>query len=282
MKSSESLGCSAKVAVISGGSSGIGLACARTLLERGYRVALLARDPDRLMAVQCDLERHHPNFVEVIAVDVTDANATRAAINEIYDRWQRIDWLITSAGVVEPGLFRDLDLQAHRMQMETNYFGSLHLIQAAAPLMAGGNGRITLVSSGAAFIGIAGYSGYAPGKFAVRALAEILNLELAPQGVAVSLAIPPDTDTPQLDGEHAKRPMVTKLIAQNGGMMNARDVAKSLIRQAERGNFILAPSQLMAWLGYLHSLYRPILMWKQRRLLRQCCQDAPSVPARDV
>ncbi|RYE30033.1 MAG: SDR family NAD(P)-dependent oxidoreductase [Hyphomicrobiales bacterium] len=256
-----------KIAVISGGSSGIGLACARVLLGRGYRIALLARDPARLRAAATELGAG--GNVDLLPVDVTDAAACQAAIGEIASKHGRIDWLITSAGIVEPGLFRDLDLSAHRAQMETNYFGTLHLIQAAIPVMGRHGGRITLVSSGAAFIGIAGYSGYAPGKFAVRALAEILRLELAEDGIVVSFVAPPDTETPQLEGERPKRLLVTRLISEQGGTLTAGQVAERMIAQAETGAFFLAPSRAMAWLAQFHSLYRPILAWQQRRILKR-------------
>jgi 3-dehydrosphinganine reductase len=258
-----------KVAAISGGSSGIGLACARVLLGRGYRVALLARDPERLREAAAGLGSSAEARIDLLPVDVTDAAACQAAIAEIASRHGRIDWLITSAGIVEPGLFRDLDLSAHRAQMETNYFGTLHLIQAAVPVMRVQGGRITLVSSGAAFIGIAGYSGYAPGKFAVRALAEILRLELDEDGIAVSFVAPPDTETPQLLGERPKRPLVTRLISEQGGTMAAQQVAERMIAQAETGAFFLAPSRTMAWLAQFHSLYRPVLAWQQRRILKR-------------
>lgn len=265
-----------KVAVISGGSSGIGLACARVLLARGYRVALLARDPARLRRAAAALGRNAEAHVDLVPVDVTDAAACQMVMTAIASRHGRIDWLITSAGIVEPGLFHDLDLAAHRAQMETNYFGTLHLIQAVVPIMRGHGGRITLVSSGAAFIGIAGYSGYAPGKFAVRALAEILRLELAEDGIAVSFTAPPDTETPQLAHERPKRPLVTRLISEQGGTISAAQVAERMIAQAEAGAFFLAPSRMMAWLAPFHSLYRPILAWQQRRILKRSREAGPT------
>ena len=132
---------------------------------------------------------------------------------------------------------------------------------------------MTLVSSGAAFVGIAGYSGYAPGKFALRALAEILRLELEEDAIAISIAFPPDTQTPQLEREKAKRPLVTQLISEQGGTMSASDVAERMIARAEAGAFIIAPSRSIALLAWFHSLYRPILAWQQRRILKRHARE---------
>jgi len=269
----------AKVAVISGGSSGIGLACARLLLTKGYVVALLARDLDRLQLAKNELDRDATAPVEIHSVDVDDNEACQAAIDAIMRRHGRIDWLIASAGIVEPGLFLDLDLAAHRAQMATNYFGTLHLVQAAARVMVPGDGgKITMISSAAAFAGIIGYSAYAPGKFAVRALAEILRLELDPHGISVSVAYPPDTDTPQLERENLARPLATRLIAQGGGVMSARDVAERIIRQAEAGRFMLTPSPAIALLAWFHSFYAPIFAWQQRRILRRVTSSQTKRP----
>lgn len=258
-----------KVAVISGGSSGIGLACARVLLERGYRVVLLARGPERLRSAAAELGPGFAGAIELLPTDVDDAGACKAAIETVETRLGRIDWLITAAGTAEPGLFRDLDLAVHREQMQTNYFGTLQLIRAAVPLMRATGGRITLVASGAAFLGIVGYSAYAPSKFAIRGLAEILRLELAPDGIAVSVACPPDTQTPQLERERHKRPPVTRLIAEQGGVMSARLVAERIIDRAEAGAFLLAPSRPIALLARFHSLYGPFFARQQQRLLRR-------------
>lgn len=258
------------VAVISGGSSGIGLACARQLRKRGFRVVLLGRDEARLCSAKRDLQDGAFPPGEIHSLDVVDSAACEAAVAAVLARHGRIDWLITSAGIVEPDLFMDLDLATHRAQMETNYFGTLHLVRAVAPAMqARRGGRITLVASAAAFTGIAGYSGYSPSKFAVRALAETLFSELAPFGISVSVACPPDTDTPQLAYESSRRPMATRLIAREGGKLSADRVAESMIRQAKAGRFLLVPSRLMALFGLCHSLYAPFFLRRQRRLLQR-------------
>ncbi len=138
-----------KVAVISGGSSGIGLACARLLLQRGYRVVLIARDPQRMADAQALLDPQHDGLVDILTADMSHAGSAQNAIAEVETLHGRIDWLITSAGIVEPGLFLDLDLAAHRDQMETNYFGTLHLVRAAVPVMRrmGGANHADLVRS---------------------------------------------------------------------------------------------------------------------------------------
>ncbi len=268
-----------RIGVISGGTSGIGYACARELLAKGYGVVLIARDPDRLLRARTELAREFKAKVDILSVDVDDDAACVAAVTTIMERHGRIDWLITSAGIVEPGMFLDLDLAAHRAQMQTNYFGTLHLIQAAARVMKGRpGGRITMIASAAAFYGIIGYSGYAPGKFAVRALGEILRLELEPHGIKVSVAFPPDTDTPQLQRENETRPLVTQLIAEGGGVMTAQDVAQRIIRQAEAGRFLLAPSLVTALLAWSHSFYAPIFAWQQQRILRRVMRERAGGP----
>lgn len=257
------------IAVISGGSSGIGLECARLLCARGYRVTLLARDELRLESAKASILATTGCEVAVRRLDVIDSQACAQAIAEIAAQAGRIDWLITSAGIAEPGLFAALKLESHRSQMETNYFGTLNLVIPTARAMGhGGGGRITLISSGAAFIGIAGYSAYAPGKFAVRALGEILRVELAPQRISVSVAFPSDTDTPQLTRELLSRPEVTRRIAARAGSLTAYHVAERLLEDAQAGRFMLTPTWLMSAFGFFHSLYAPLFRWKQRRLLR--------------
>ena len=115
------LGAGQKTAVISGGSSGIGLACARILCMRGYHVTLLARDEARLEAARRALRGGAGQEVATRRLDVVHASDCEQAIAEIAEARGGIDWLITCAGMVEPGLFETLSLDSHRRQMETNY-----------------------------------------------------------------------------------------------------------------------------------------------------------------
>ena len=264
----------APVAIVSGGSSGIGLAVARRLLTLGHRVILLARDPVRLEAARLALDPAESGSIETYPVDVADAEACRAAVEAVLMRWSRIDWLVTSAGQVEPALFLDAEAAEFERLMAVNYFGTLNLVRPVARDMASkGGGRITLVSSAAAFAGVAGYAAYGASKFAVRGLAETLHVELAPLGISVGLAMPPDTDTPQLAGEALKRPEATRRISAGGGVLSADQVAKAIIKGALAGRFLLAPGWLMALYGWFHSLYAPFFRRSQISVLRQIAQE---------
>jgi 3-dehydrosphinganine reductase len=260
----------APVAVISGGSSGIGLAIAHLLGAKGYRLCLLARDPSKLERARSDLAGSAPAGVEIFPLDVADEAACFRTMAAIAERLGPISWLVTSAGIAEPGLFIKMPSEQHRRQMEVNYFGTLNLVRPAVEAMRlAGKGRITLISSAAAFVGIAGYSAYAPGKSALKALAETLYVELASHGIEVSAAFPPDTDTPQLAAEQAMKPEITKRISAGGGVMSAEAVARSIVAGALAGRFMLTPGPLITAFGLFHSLYAPFFRRKQRRILRE-------------
>jgi 3-dehydrosphinganine reductase len=253
------------VAVISGGSSGIGLAVARELGALGYSLHLIARDPVRLEAARQSLS---PARVTIHAADVADEPIAAGAIADVLAQEGRIDWLVTSAGMAEPGLFLDQDIEITRHHMEVNFLGTANLVHPVAKIMADqGGGRITLISSALAFGGVVGYAAYGPSKFAVRGLAETLVVELAPLGISVSVAYPPDTETPQLQREATLRPEATRRIAAEGGVMSAEAVARNIVTGALKGRFVLAPGMLMQAFGWFHSLIAPALRARQAKIM---------------
>jgi 3-dehydrosphinganine reductase len=257
-------------AIVSGASSGIGFACAKELARRGQRLVLIARDAQRLETARIAVEMAGAPEALAVVADVTDAGACASIVNDLNERQARIEWLVTSAGDVEPGMFDELEMDAHRRQMDLNYFGTLNLTAPVARhMVARGSGRIVLVSSAAAVVGIAGYSAYGASKFAVRGLAEALRVELEPRGVLCSVAFPPDTQTPQLERERARRPAITAQIAAGAPMAEADDVAARMIADAARGMFILAPTRRLRAFILLGSLCAPLFRWRQRRLLKR-------------
>lgn len=257
-------------AVITGGSSGIGLAAAFRLAAEGHPVALMARRADALEAAAAAIRAALPQaVVSTHALDVRDAAALAQAVRAVVDAHGAVAWLIASAGIAEPGHFVDQALERHRAQLEVNYLGTLHAIHAVVPSMrAAGRGNIVMLSSGAGLFGIYGYAAYAPSKFAVRGLAEVLRVELAPHGIVVTLVYPPDTDTPQLVAEMRTKPAATVAITAGGGRWSAASVAGVMIDRAIAGRFVVAPGLTLALLTPLHSLLGPALRWYQGRIVR--------------
>ena len=245
-------------ALISGGSSGIGLALAHRLGEAGWDLTILARDRARLEAAQAALARHG-RAVAIVSADVADAAAVAEAVDGSVRRLGPPSLVVACAGMVIPGGLEAQPADAFRRSMEVNYLGSLHLARAALPAMRAGGGRIVLVASGAALVGLYGYSSYAPSKFAVRGLAEALRSELSTGRIGVSVVYPPDTDTPGFREERRTRPDIMNRLAGAGGLMTADQVAQAILRGVARRRFAITPGLPMTALAWLHSLAVPVL-----------------------
>lgn len=262
------------VAFVTGGSSGIGLAVARKLAAKGYDLALFARGDARLEAAREAIQSQVATCrVEILPVDVSDRPALESAVAEAIDRLGAPSMAIASAGIAEPGLFSAQSAELHERHMAINYFGAQTFLRALIePMANAGGGKVAMIASGAAFFGIYGYSAYAPSKFALRALAEVLRIELAPRGISVTLCYPPDTDTPQLEAENRTKPPATRAITEGGGLWRAEDVADRLLRGMERGTFAVAPGWQMKLLLWGSSLLAPALRWHQGRIVRKLGQ----------
>lgn len=261
----------ARPAFVTGGSSGIGLALARLLAAKGHDLALFARRAGPLEAARQQILGDFPGRrVEIFSADVADAKACALAVGEAVKALGAPAIAIANAGIARPGHFLEQQVSDHLEQMGTNYFGALNLARDVAPVMKeAGGGRLVFVSSGAAVFGIYGYSAYAPSKFAMRGLAEILRVELAPHGISVTLAYPPDTDTAQLEAEERTKPAATKAITAGGGLWSADAVAQKILSGAAKGRFLVAPGLQMKVLAYGHSLLAPALRLYQAQIVRK-------------
>jgi len=250
-------------AIVTGGSSGIGLATARLLARRGFGLSLIARDETRLAAALAAVEAERCGAApacRAFSADVGDAAAAERAVAEAVAAGGAPDWLVAAAGIARPGYVGELPREAFEEAMRVNYFGTLYPVRAALPAMrARRRGRIVLVSSGAGLVGIFGYAAYAPSKFALRGLAEALRAELRGDGIGVSIVFPPDTDTPQLAAENRLKPPETRRIARQGGLWSAEAVAAALVRGAARGRFAITPGWQMTALYWLGAPLAPFL-----------------------
>jgi 3-dehydrosphinganine reductase len=258
--------------LITGGSSGIGLATARAVLGRGARVSLVARDAARLASAEDALETEvgDPTRVAAEPADVTDHEEFENALGLLVAQFGPVDVLITSAGGATPGHFEHLTSDDFISQMNLNYFGTLNPIRSVVPSMVErGHGHLVLVSSAAGIVGVYGYSAYSPAKFAVRGLAETLRAELKPHGIVVSCAFPPDTDTPGLAAENATKPAATAAISATIKVRSPEHVAKTIVRGMERDRLVITSDVSTAMLARIGGLVGPAVRATMDRHVRR-------------
>lgn len=245
-------------AIVTGGSSGIGLATAKLLAARGMNVSILARNVERLAAARAEIEqdRRHPSQrIACLAVDVAAREPLEAAIRQAIAELGAPRVLVASAGIAAAGYFLDLDPTAFDRTMAVNYLGTIDAVRLVVPEMrAAGGGHIVMISSGAGLLGILGYAAYCPTKFALRGFAEALRPEAKRWGIGISIAYPPDTDTPGFREEERTKPPETRKICKTASLMSADGVARSIVRGIDRGRFSIAPGWPM---GLLHRATTP-------------------------
>lgn len=173
-----------KVAIVTGGSRGIGFAAARALAAAGARVALLARSPGPLAEAAARLG----DAALAVPADVSDPESVRAAVARVGRELGRLDVLVNSAVLAWPRTLAEVGDDELRAMVDTNFLGVLYTMRAALPLMrASGGGEIVNVSSESVRHPFPLLSVYAATKAAVEMLSRALKRELGAEGVRVSV-----------------------------------------------------------------------------------------------
>lgn len=232
-------------AIITGGSSGIGLATAIELVRNGAEVALVARDADRLERAKAVVEaaRLVPETrVLTVSADLSRFESARQAIDRLADQDFAPDILVNSAGVIVPGEFEKLSTEEFMRNLEHGFLSVVWPCKAAVPhMLAAGRGHIVNVSSVAGFLGIYGYTSYSAAKYATMGFTEALRFEMKPHGVSVHVVCPPDTDTPALENEKRLRPPETDAISGNIKAIAPARVAEAIVRGIRRNRYYIIP-----------------------------------------
>eukprot|EP00108_Taenia_solium_P008551 TsM_000600700 transcript=TsM_000600700 gene=TsM_000600700 len=236
--------------LITGGSSGIGLALAGEALRRGpARLTLIARNVTRLAEARATLVKAYGTACDLrtISLDVTAPYEEIRQSLVVTHNVGTVDVLFNCAGAALARTFEVSPPEVFDRLMRLNYLGAVHVTKVLLPAMLSpegvgeGNGgsvsqrRIAFVSSLASLVPIYGFSAYAAAKAAITTFADILQQELEDVGPAVTIVFPPDTDTPGLQAENVGKPVTTRAISEAGGLESPAAVAASAMHDVLLG-----------------------------------------------
>ncbi|MET0902116.1 MAG: SDR family NAD(P)-dependent oxidoreductase [Acidimicrobiales bacterium] len=196
----------ADVAVITGGASGFGLALAARCAVRGLDLALLDLDGARAEAEARSLADAHGVAVTSMEVDVADAVSVAAAAAAVEDRFGRADLVVSNVGVQLFGALDRLTDDEWRWVLDVNVIGSARVARAFVPLLRRTKGRLAFTTSSSVLDPAARLGVYQASKFAVWGLAETLRLELAGDGIGVSVIFPSGMISRHLETSGAAQP----------------------------------------------------------------------------
>lgn len=186
-----------RVALVTGGSSGIGLAVARAFVAEGMRVVVAARGRERLERAAAELGK----AALAVPCDVADPQQVEALVARAVERFGALHVLVNNAGMAAWGNVADLPPERWRRVLDVNVTGAFLCARAAWPHLASGDGGYVFnISSIAGKEGFGGASAYSASKFALMGLSESLGEEGAPVGVKVSAICPGYVDTPMVAG----------------------------------------------------------------------------------
>ena len=185
--------------IITGGSSGLGLALAKRYAKTGAQVAIVARNRVKLDSAASEIAQQTGNNILTKAVDVSDATQAKLAITELIADLGGLDLLINSAGILKEGYFENLSIDVFQQVMAINLFGVINVSQTCLPALKASQGKIANIASLGGFVGAFGYTAYSSSKFALIGFSDALRYELKPQGVRVQLICPPEFDSPMVD-----------------------------------------------------------------------------------
>jgi NAD(P)-dependent dehydrogenase (short-subunit alcohol dehydrogenase family) len=178
-------------AVITGGTSGIGLATARLLHESGYRVLVTGRDPRTLAAARHEL----PDTVAVLRADARSLADADTLAAELERRYGTVDLVFLNAGHVRVGALDTVDEESFDQQFDVNVKGQFFTLQRVLPLLRAG-AAVVFNSSVLADKGMAQLSVYSATKGAMLSMVRALSVELAPRGIRVNAVSPGPVETP--------------------------------------------------------------------------------------
>jgi 3-oxoacyl-[acyl-carrier protein] reductase len=218
-----------KVALVTGASQGIGRDTALALAEAGAKVAVAARNEEKLTALVSEIESAGGAAL-VVKMDVADGELVKAGFKQVLEKFGRLDILVNNAAITRDGLAMRMKADDWEAVLKTNLTGAhLCIQQALATMMRARSGRIINVSSVVAQSGNAGQANYVAAKAGLIGLTKAIAIEIASRNVTVNAVAPGFIETPMTDvlSEKVKEDLKTRIPL--GRMGSAREIASAIV-----------------------------------------------------
>ncbi len=221
-----------KVVVITGASSGIGLALAAEAAHRGAKVAVCARNREKLVTAT---QSFYSDRVFYFQADVSKEEDCKQFIDAVLDQWGRVDVLINNAGISMRALFEVTDLKVIRELMDINFWGTVNCTRFALDSIKKNKGVIAGISSIAGYRGLPARTGYSASKFAMQGFLEALRTELLRTGVHVMWVSPGFTNSNiRNTARNASGAVQGETPLDEKGLMSAETCASIILNAIER------------------------------------------------
>lgn len=258
-----------KVMVITGASSGIGLASARLFASYGARLALAARSIDKLKTLASEISSD-PSKVLCIKTDVSIEEDCKNLIESTVKYFGRIDFLINNAGISMRASFSKVDLNVIRRLMDVNFWGTVCCTKYALPYLLESKGSVTGVISVAGYAGLPGRTGYATSKFAIRGFLETLRMEHQEDGLHVLVFAPGYTSSnvrnAALLADGSPQGTTPK---DESNLMSAEEVAQKLAWGLYRKKREMILTALGYWDVWFYKRFPRLMDWVQLNYIRK-------------
>jgi 3-oxoacyl-[acyl-carrier protein] reductase len=218
-----------KVAVVTGASQGIGRETALALAEAGAKVAVTARNEEKLKALVHDIVAAGGEAF-LVKMDVADAEQVKSGFKQVLEKFARLDILVNNAAITRDGLSMRMKADDWDAVIRTNLTGAHLCIQQALPtMMRARAGRIINISSVVAQMGNAGQANYVAAKAGLIGLTKAIAMEMASRNITVNAVAPGFIETPMTDvlGDKVKDELKARIPL--GRMGSARDVASAIV-----------------------------------------------------
>lgn len=231
-----------KIVYIVGGSSGIGLAASRILAAKGAHILIFSRSKDKLESAVAEARNaalSKEQKIEYRQLDASQNAAVKQVMAEAVESFGVPQVLLNFAGKSRPNYFEKITFEHFDDIIKTNLYNIWNTVSALIPYMKKEGGYIVNTSSSAVLFTLFGFTDYMASKAGIIAFSEVLRMEMKPEGVAVSVLLPSDTETPGFAAENLTKPYETKVQSEWGTIKSPEYVVQSMLKGMRKQRFLI-------------------------------------------